>query len=119
MAVNAESTGMSRLDNVMLRLEKYRVAIGPASLTEVCVAWTRLDYVRLYELAVDALHDLRVRRCHERLPGGDPQQAEILFEVEKIIAVEVIPDLWSLYEHAIRANSTTGRGFAQRELSPA
>ena len=103
MEVNVENTGcMSRLDNVMLKLEKYRVAIGPASLTEVCVAWTRLDHVRLYELAVDALHDIRVRGCHERLASGDPQLAEILFQVEKIIAVELIPDLWSLYEHAIR-----------------
>ena len=103
MKVDVENTGcMSRLDDVMLRLEKYRIAVGPESLTEISVAWTRLDYVRLQELAVDALHDLRVRRCHERLPSGDPQQAEILFEVEKIIALELLPNLWSLYEGATR-----------------
>jgi len=98
MNVDVENAGcMSRLDDVIVRLEKYRVAVGPESLTEISVAWTRHDYVRLQALAVDALHDLRVRRCHERLPGGDPQQAKILLEVERVIAKELIPDLWSLH----------------------
>ena len=77
------------------------MAVEPDSLNEILVAWTLLDTVRVAERAVDALHDLRVRR-RQALPD-DPFIAKCLLEVEEIIATELIPSVWPLYMHKIEA----------------
>ena len=92
-----------RLWDIIPRLDDYRPGVGPDSLTEISVAWTRKDYVRLMEVSVDALHDLRVRRQHACLNGGrDPQMVQLLLEVEETIAMDLIPNLWPEYEAEIK-----------------